>query len=53
MLTFPNKLIANKQKIPPTGHGKLKLEESQNKSACQVRNFAELAPNIESRSSFI
>ena len=35
-----------RKRIPPTGRGKLNLEESQNKSACQVRNFAELAPNI-------
>ena len=50
---FPNKLIANvlniliwRKRIPPTGRAKQNLEESQNKSACQVRNFAELAPNI-------
>ena len=35
-----------RKRIPPTGRAKLNLEESQNKSACQVRNFAELAPNI-------
>ena len=35
-----------KQRIPPTGRAKLSLEESQNKSACQVQNFAEIAPNI-------
>ena len=35
-----------RKRIPPTGRGKLNLEESQNKSACQVRIFAELAPNI-------
>ena len=35
-----------RKRIPPTGRSKLNLEESQNKSACQVRYFAELAPNI-------
>ena len=34
------------KRIPPTGRAKLNLEESRNKSACQVRNFAEIAPNI-------
>ena len=35
------------KKIPPTGRGKLNLEESQ-KLICmsKVRNFAEIAPNI-------
>ena len=28
------------KRIPPTGLGKLNLEESQNKSVCQVLHFA-------------
>ena len=35
-----------KKRIPPTGRAKLNLEESRDKFACQVRNFAEIAPNI-------
>ena len=33
-----------RKRIPSTGRAMLNLEESQNKSACQVRNFAASAP---------